>query len=284
MVRYLDTYSSNVKTDLTIVATPGTVHHQAISLLTGNQMPVIIEKPLCYGRDEYLQWIEFASKRQSLTAVCHNYRFKRNVVAFLNLLQKYNPGKLLHVHLDFQSPGVSMDSASWRRNERKARTLLMDYSLHFLDMACMFDSKQWMPQGINFSLNSSGETSFISGTMKSSMYDVSFILRQGFQPRRCSIFYTFQNYSVSVGFFPDVMEAYMTDGSAGVHKEEAEHASSAFREKVMDKLLHRNSDISHALLFSNVLEGTDAAQSISVASLEAFYQGIFQLGDIVYGN
>jgi nucleoside-diphosphate-sugar epimerase len=272
------------RSDLTIIATPGVIHADAIELVKKVDGPIVVEKPLCYSRNEYALWKAFAQSRNAHVMVCHNYRFKENMLKFYNHLNSYNPGKLLNVHLDFQSPPVSMDSAGWRKQERKARTLLMDYALHFLDIACMFNTEKWSVKSHKYELNSNGETALIGGLLSSEDYDVSFMLRQGFQPRRCRLFFTFQNYGISVAFFPDTFVPYMTDDSAGVYQMESKQVSRAIIKKVIDKMANKNSDASHAYIFGLAGKQDMLGKDVTVEKLEAFYQCIFDLGDLVYGK
>jgi nucleoside-diphosphate-sugar epimerase len=272
------------RSDLWVVATPGHVHNQALPLLSQTEGPVVIEKPLCCSPAEYEAWIEFSQQRQSLVTVCHNYRFKKNMRQFFEHLQKYNTGKLLHAHLEFQSPPVSMDSAAWRKKEREARTLLMDYGLHFLDIACMFHTQKWDVIAADYTENRSGERDCITGLLSSKDYQVSFVLRQGFQPRKCRLFFTFQNYGVSLGFFPDTFVPHMADDSAGVYKHEAIESRHATCRKIVDKLTNRNSDLSHAAILGMSVQAEAISQSVTIVNLKAFYDCMFELGDRVYGS
>src|SRR5207253_9072484 len=124
-----------------------------------------------------------ARLRQANVLACHNYRWKQNVRRMLGTIERYNPGRLRHVTVRFQSPPVSNDSAGWLRDERKVRTLLMDYSLHFLDLACMFGAGEWAIGQVRHELNSQVQTQTIEGNLRAN-YSVHFFLAQGFSPRR----------------------------------------------------------------------------------------------------
>jgi len=223
--------------DLYVVATPGRAHIQAIKVLEkAPPATVLIEKPLCYSREELARWIEFANSRSHPVLACHNYRFKKNVAAMLDHLRQYNPGKLLHVDLLYQSPPVGKHYPAWRRAEREAQTLLMEYSLHYLDVACMFHSGTWeMPQ-IRHSLNPAGETSLIQGLLSSEAYTVSFICRQAISPRRAKLLFTFQNYNIDLGFFPDTFVPYMAPDSPLLYTLEQNASALSTGRKILDKL------------------------------------------------
>jgi predicted dehydrogenase len=202
----------------------------------------------------------------------------------MSLLETHNPGRLHHVDVDFSSPPVSNDSAAWLREERVARTLLLDYSLHFLDLACMFSSVPWELSNVRFQRNARGQTSVIQGAAKAD-YSVQFLLRQGFAPRRARMRFTFQNYSVSLGFFPDTFVPYMSQDNAWLYKREARVIARATRRKVFDKLRGKDSDPSHARVFA-VAGDTDiaAASSLTLSRVRGFYELLFQISDAVYDS
>jgi len=276
--------ASLAPSDLFVVASPGPAHIAALDSLRQVQGPILIEKPVGYTTSELQQWMEFARTRLSPVYVCHNYRFKHNVLKMAETLQKYNPGELKHVHVHFHSPSVSQDSAAWLRNERKARTLLMDYSLHFLDLACMFGRGDWKIDGLRHEMDSHHNTGLIEGRLVSN-YSVSLLLRQGFGPRRARILYSFQNYHISLGFFPDTFAVYMADDNPWLHKAESKASFRATVAKIRDKLLNKENDFSHAEAFSAALgDSPELADSIKINSLYPFYQMLFQLSTRVYGQ
>ena len=266
--------------DMYVVATPGPVHGDAIPQLQKPDSPVLIEKPLAYSRHEFDAWLDYSKSRSGPVSVCHNYRFKSNVEEMFAFLRRFNPGELKHVNVQFQSPPVANESAVWLRNERQARTLLMDYGIHFLDLACMFSRSSWQPIATRHELNERGETSMIQGTAKCDTYSVSFLLRQGSIPRKAVIQYVFQNYDIRLSFFPDVFTADMSGDSSPVLKKVARRISAALRSKVLDKLTGRDSDDSHAKAF---LAAWNGHSQISVESLSDFYNLVFGIADQVYG-
>jgi nucleoside-diphosphate-sugar epimerase len=271
--------------DLYVVASPGPAHVDAIGRIADPGGTVLVEKPLCYNESELKRWQAFAAARRGPVLVCHNYRYKDNVIAMLRLLERRNPGRLLHAHVDFSSPPVNNDSAAWLRNERKARTLLLDYALHFVDLACMFcvPPSRWRLDHIRHELNSLGQTAVIQGGARAE-YSVSFLLRQGFAPRRARLMFTFQNYSVSLGFFPETMVPHMAHDNPWLYKQEAAALSRATRRKVLDKLTGRDSDASHARVFAAAASSAAAAATLTVERLSGFYELLFTITRAVYGD
>jgi nucleoside-diphosphate-sugar epimerase len=271
--------------DLHVVCTPGPVHNRAIGLLRDVPGPILIEKPLCYTLPEFEEWAAFAAGRKDPVYVLHNYRLKANVSKFLEHIKKFNPGKLHQVDLQFQSPSVTKD-IPWRRDERRARTLLMDYSLHFLDLAMMFhppEAGAWNLLHSRHEINRAGQTSLIQGQFQSSTCGVTFSMRQGFFPRRCKIFYTFENYSIALGFFPDTFTPYQTFESWGIYQREAWDNFSKTIRKVVDKLTNKDSDVSHPLSYCAAMGDQKLAPSLTIRTLEPFYRGVFDLAQRVYG-
>lgn len=270
-------------TDLVIIASPGPAHTEAIPRLGGASGTVLVEKPLCYNEQQLDEWRRFAQSRSAPVIVCHNYRFKPNVEQMMAVLARNNSGQINHATVHFQSPPVSNESAAWLRNERAARTLLMDYSLHFLDLACMFSAGPWRVDSVRHRTNAVGQTSLIEGRLVSPEYSVSFLLRQGFAPRRTQVSFDFQNYTCGLNFFPDTFMLRMSDENASIHKREARALARATRRKVMDKLRGRDSDPSHLRVIRAAMAGDrDLYEPITVGRLSSFYALMFELGRRVY--
>ncbi len=272
-----------VPADLFVIASPGRVHTEAIRLLEGVEGPVLVEKPLCYTVSELREWERFAGSRKSRVMVCHNYRFKENVLAMLSFLLRFNPGRLHHVAVDFQSPPVSAGTVAWSRDERRTQTLLMDFALHFLDLACMFASGDWQLSEVRHELSARGETALIEGRSTSHAYSVSFLLRQGFGPRRARLLFSFQNYSVRLGFFPDTLAVYISDDNPWLHVREALASAKAVSRKLLDRITGKDSDLSHArVLASATGSGLNVGLSLEVGSLAPFYRMVFEISEAVY--
>ena len=270
-----------------VVATPGPVHNEAVSLLRNATGPILIEKPLCYSVNEMDQWISLAQSRVEPIWVCHNYRFKNNVLQLKNYMNEYNSGELHHVNVVFQSPPVRQDGAAWMRKERMTRTLLMDYALHFLDIACMFSNESWEVSHVRHTLNASRETDLIKGVAQNDDYSVSFSLRQGFIPRKAEIEYTFQNYTATLSFFPDTFSVQMGAQSYWHHFQRMKADVSGTANKVMEKVGWADAASSHshvyqALLNRSVGASRELPNAISVTSLSPFYKLLFDLSASVY--
>jgi hypothetical protein len=205
-------------------------------------------------------------------------------MAMLAHMEKYNPGRLLHVELNYQSPPVSLHSPAWRRDERGSQTLLLDYSLHYLDLAMMFNKGPWELRDLNWELNMQGQTGLIEGRVASSTYPVSFVLRQGFITKRTRLMFTFENYFCSLGFFPDTFVPHMSFDSWSLHKLEGKRNFRATLQKIGDKLLSRESDDSHALAMMASRGDARLAGSLALANLENEYRLLFQMANKVYGG
>jgi nucleoside-diphosphate-sugar epimerase len=267
--------------DLFVVATPGPAHIKAIPLLANVPGTVLVEKPLCYSAQELDAFNDFAASRDKPLYVCHNYRYKKNVLAMTSHLRQFNPGRLRHATVHFRSPPVSNDGAAWLRNERAAGTLLMDYALHFVDIACMFGESAWQIDNIRHEINSQSQTSLIEGHL-SGAYSVSLLLRQGFGPRRARVVFDFENYSTALSFFPDTFAAYMADDNSWLYKREARANFRATVRKVADKLLSRDSDPSHAIVFAGAADNAEYVAPLKLERLRNFYQLLFGIAQRVY--
>ncbi len=272
-------------TDLVVIASPGKYHNAAIPLLRQTEAPVLIEKPLCYTDRELDEWLELTKTRKGRVMICHNYRFKENVLKMLEHLALYNSGKIRQVDLVFQSLPVSFHFPAWRRDERGAQTLLIEYALHYLDVACMFWPGKWEVKDIRYELNPAGQTSLIEGRLACPNYTINFLLRQGFMPRKARILCTFQNYATSLGFFPDTFVPHMAGDGFGLYKLESKRSFWATGAKVVDKLTNRDSDISHPVAFLGATgQLSELGDSATVARLEHFYRMLFEVSRAVYGS
>jgi len=269
--------------DLLVVATPGPVHARAIEFLSPASGPVLVEKPLCYSEEELEKWLEFSSKRGGRVFVCHSSRFRSNVLAMFRHLSAYNPGRLHHVSVIFQSAPVAWDPALWLRDERRSRTLLMDYGIHPLDIACLLGRGTPRLKHCRHGLNQKGQTSLIEGLAAFDNYSVDFVLRQGLFPRKLRILFTFQNYSVSLGFGPDTFVPQMTDDNFGLSHLDASGAFRSTVRKAVDYLRGKTSDDSHAHAIAGAVSG-DAGLLPTVEAAAPFYRLMFEIADSVYGN
>jgi nucleoside-diphosphate-sugar epimerase len=269
--------------DLFVVATPGPVHIKAIELLKDTQGPILVEKPLAYNIEEVNQWIEFSKSLKNPVYVCHDRRYKANVLAMMRFLAKYNPGRLLNVYIVFQSPPVNKESAPWLRAERKSRTLLVDYGLHQIDLACMFGKGKPLLKGCRYELNGQGETCLIEGEAAFNNYSIHFLLRQGVNQKRNKLIYTFQNYSVTLGFAPDIFIPHMADENFGLSLLEAWGSFKSTCSKVLDKLSGRESETSHAYAYQIAMNGR-RDEPLYVENLRPVYELLFQISERVYGE
>lgn len=267
--------------DLYVVATPGPAHHLAVDQLRHVEGPILVEKPLAYSEEEFERWLVFAKARHGQVYVCHDRRFKRNVLAMLDFLRRYNAGSLLHVSAIYQAPPVSQDSAHWLRDERGARTLLLDYGLHPVDLACMFGRGQPSLKACRYALNARGETCLIEVQATFDNHSVHLLLRQGLGPRRTRIEYTFQNYALTLGFQPDVFVPRMADENFGLAWLEGRAELSSTLSKLRDRLTGKESETSHAYALQTALSGESSA--LNVTRLAPVYALLFQIGREVYG-
>jgi nucleoside-diphosphate-sugar epimerase len=269
--------------DLTVVCTPGPAHTEAIARLRNVSGPVLVEKPLCYNENEMEQWLNFSRCREHPVMVCHNTRYKANVLRMFAHLRKYNPGKLHHVSAIFQSGPVNKDSAAWLRDERGSRTLLHDYGMHRVDLMCIFGKGKPCLEFCRYELNQQGETSLIEGMARFENHTISFLFRQGLNQRKDRFVFTFQNYSVSLGFYPDTFVPQMADDNFGLSWLETWNALGGTILKARDKLLGTNSDHSHAHVIQAAISN-DPDHQLTVEKLIPIYDLLSQISRVVYGE
>jgi len=271
---------------LAVVATPGRNHREAIALLPAGVKTVLIEKPVGYGMEELREWEEAQRAGGFAASVFHNYRLKGNVVEMTRFLETHNSGELLRCDVTFDSPAIANDGAKWARDERRARTLLYDYGLHFLDIGVMFGEHYRGIREVAWSLNQRGETSDISGVIALSNYDTHFRLRQGQGTQRTLIEFVFANYVARLTFFPDTLT--IISGRDGFVDRSVEfyQQGKATLQKVADKLSHQDADKSHPLIYQDAYASQAAGQEslTSLAQVARTYQILDDVSQIVYGK
>jgi len=268
---------------LVVVASPGPVHAEALELLRDFDGPVVVEKPLCYTHSELERWRSFASARDGPVYVLHSYRYEDNVREMFAQLQRNPPGRVIRVDVLFQSPPVAAEMAGWLRRERDARTLLMDYSFHFLDLACMLGNGRWVPGPVRWSVNQLGETSVIEGRLEGSTHPVTFCLRQGFVPRTARVEYVFQNYTATLRFFPELLTLQTSAESFWHHARTAWRGLRVTAGKTVEKLFDRTRAAGHTRILGAALGG-QRMPDLEVEALAPFYEGLFELAGVIYGE
>jgi len=264
------------------VATPATAHVKAVPLLSEVEGVCLLEKPLALNREEWALWQ--ARHESGLTVgVCHNYRFKANVRKFRQFVQTHPTGDLLGAQLLFQSPPVRGDASPWIRQERISRSLLMDYSIHFLDLACLFAGGPWQIQALDWVRDGYGDTELIRGRCANERYPLTFHLQQGFGPRTCRVEFVFRNYTAVLAFFPDSFHVRMAPDGGGVASIAAATAWQGTFAKVKEKMTRQRADGSHAYCYADLLQRGRESE-IAMPQLASYYDLLFQLGDRVYGS
>ena len=271
---------------LAVVATPGLKHREAIALLPAGAKTVLIEKPVGYGMEELHEWEEAQREGGFATTVFHNYRLKSNVLELTRFLQTHNSGELLRCYVTFDSPAVANDGAKWARDERRSRTLLYDYGLHFLDIGVMFGEHYQGVHDVTWSLNQRGETSDISGVIALSNYKAYFQLRQAQGTQRTSVEFVFANYVARLTFFPDTLTVLSGRDGFVDRSVEFYQQSKATLQKVADKLSQQDADKSHPLIYQDAYASQESGHEslTSLAQVARTYQILDDISQIVYGK
>jgi len=198
-------------------------------------------------------------------------------------MKNFNPGKLHNVSVVFQSPPVNKETVPWLRNERKARTLLMDYGIHLLDLASMFGYGEPRLLNCRYQLNGQGETCLIEAQAAFDNYTINMLLRQGINQRRTRLIYTFENYSITIGFSPDIFAPHMADENFGLSIIDAKASLGATFRKGVDRILRRESEASHAHALHAALTA-NIDHPLEVNRLVPIYKLLFQISRLVYGE
>ncbi len=157
----------------------------------------------------------------------------------------------------------------------------MDYGLHQIDLASMFGKGKPLLKDCRYELNGQGETCLIEGEAAFDNYSIHFLFRQGINQKRNKLVYTFQNYSVSLGFAPDVFVPHLSDDNFGISLLEAWASFKSTCSKAVDKLSGRESETSHAYAFQIAMSG-NRDEPLLIDNLRPVYDLLFQISERVY--
>ena len=267
-----------------VIATPSFARAENLVHLPQSARRILMEKPLATRMQE-CEDILLSIPSEADAYVLHNYRFKENVAQLTGFLARVNSGRLLQVRLRFDSPPVALDGATWMRDERRSRTLLSDYAIHFLDLALLFGEGEPSISGLRSEQNQRGETSRIDGVLRCDNHTVDFCLRQGGNERRCELEYLFENYTCVLRFFPDTFEASLGRRTFldALHTAGSEMHSVA--KKLTEKIGWSEGDQSHRRVLGSFLGLSSEIdlESLRLDRLMKLYSCIFAVGDSVYG-
>jgi nucleoside-diphosphate-sugar epimerase len=265
-----------------VVTAPAFARSGVLPDLPPNIKAILFEKPFASNAIESRN-IE-RGLNGSKAYVLHNYRYKPNVQAMLRFLEQHGSGRLDFVRLHFDSPPVAGEAAKWMRDERRNRTLLIDYAIHFLDLAFLFSHGPMLIGQLDFTRNSRGETERIFASVAFENYPCELLIRQGCGEQKCRLEFVFQNYSCHLAFFPEVF--YVTMGRQTVVDDcrIASLQAAATVKKIAEKLGMIRPEPSHQRVLAGFLGGDPSAiSSVALENLRPFYEHLFQLENAIYG-
>lgn len=134
-----------------------------------------------------------------------------------------------------------------------------------------------------YELNQQGETDLIEGMASFENHTMSFLFRQGPNQRKDRFVFSFQNYSVSIGFSPDTFVPQMADDNFGLSWLETWDALRGTVVKASDKLFNKNSEHSHAHVIQAAIS-RETNHPLTVEKLVPVYDLLFQISHLVYGK
>lgn len=267
-----------------VITTPVATRAELLRSLPDHVTELLFEKPFAIGPQQFDEIRQACGGRSVF--VIHNYRFKENVQRALQYLATYNPGTLYETRLHFDSPSVDLDGAVWMRNERRARTLLIEYGLHFLDLAWLLADGDGQIKDLQVTKNLKGQTMCVQGTMGFANHSSRFLLRQGARQRRCQIEMIFQNYSILLRFFPDTFGVVHGEHTFADDLRMGYRGAVMTGKKVAEKLGLIAIEPSHERVIGGFLGlyGKQNVAGLSLATLKPFYNRLFRLAEAVYAE
>ena len=171
------------------------------------------------------------------------------------------------------------------RHERRHRVLLIEYGMHFLDMAWLFFEGSMRINRCDTTGNDRGEVESISADLSFDNGTCSVLMRQGCHQRQALVTYDFQNYSVQLRFFPDIFAPVVGGLGMGDDVRLGFRGFTATAAKVMEKLGARVDDRSHEHVLAAFTghAGPEALEELTLEALTPFYERLLALVDRVYG-
>jgi len=265
-----------------VITTPVGPRIGLLSQLPSAINEVLFEKPFAISESQFSELSTALDGKAGY--VIHNYRFKPNVQWAWRYLAKHNPGELLETRLHFDSPAVDLDKAAWMRDERQARTLLLDYAIHFLDLAWLLAEGPAEIKHLQVRQNLKGQTAAVSATVKFANHISHILLRQGARQRRCQLDFAFSNYTLVLRFFPDTAVVIHGQHSFADDFRLSAQGLVAMGRKISEKLGLTNLEPSHQYLLGSFLGyyRRENIEDLSLHSLRPFYSRLFALAEPVY--
>lgn len=266
-----------------IIAAPPFARPTLVAKLPMPPIRILLEKPLALTPGEAEAILDPLA--ESEVFVIHNYRFKANVQSMLKFLSEYNTGELIQTRLHFDSPSVDFDKAAWLRQERFARTLLADYSVHFVDLAWMLAAGPMQMRDVQVRRNLKGQTESIEAALRFENCSSYLFLRQGVRQRRCQIEFVFQNCSLRLRFFPESFSVVMGQHSFMDDVRACGSEVRAVFGKIGEKLNWTPAEPSHEQVLTAFIQRPSAdgiLQQLNSKSLADFYERLYALGERVY--
>ena len=164
--------------------------------------------------------------------------------------------------------------------------MLLDYSIHFLDLAWMFGKGDMHIASTRVCRDIHGDTESISAKVDFTNYDCSIFLRQGRSRRRCVIEYVFQNYNAVLKFFPDTLSMFPGTESFLDDFAMAWGEGKATAAKVIAKIRAKQSDDSHLRVIDGFLrrDRSEKMLELRFERIRETYRRLESLSDSVYGK
>ena len=267
-----------------VITTPVAPRLGLLAQLPDTVSEVLFEKPFAINAPQFAELEAALGPKKGY--VVHNYRFKPNTQRAFQYLVTHNPGELRETRLHFDSPAVDLDKAAWMREERLARTLVIDYAIHFLDLAWLFAEGAAQIKDLEVRRNLKEQTVLVSATVKFTNHISRVFLRQGARQRRCQIEYVFSNYTLVLRFFPDTVAAVHGQYTFVDDLRCAFAGAASTGRKIAEKLGVTTQEPSHERVLGAFLGHYSRSniECLSVEALRPFYSRLFALAEMVYGD
>jgi nucleoside-diphosphate-sugar epimerase/predicted dehydrogenase len=185
------------------IATPGGTHGRvAVELLERGVRSLLVEKPTVLTRGEFESLRAAADGRPVSTFL--NYRLRPAALGLWQFLSNHDPGALLAASVLFHSSRLQDEPTRWLRHEFRARALVMELAVHFIDLAVVLAGELSVESVHRRASEREAALRSVSGTLgNSSGAAVALDLDVSGTAMRTRVTLQFERAACELAFFPE---------------------------------------------------------------------------------
>jgi len=194
-----------VKGTTAVIATPGFNHVELATALMERGASALIEKPAALDEAEFAALEKAAKESGQSVSGFKNYRLRPNALKLWRLLERGDLGALVSANVIFHAPPLVNEQARWMMEEKRYRVLLLEQSIHFIDIACVaggaLESVDWLSKTDR--ADGISTLSFKAGGRMASGAALSLDMDLSGTATRTKVNLVFERCAVELDFYPE---------------------------------------------------------------------------------